>query len=48
MVYPSGVNRSVDPLLLDLVPDTPRYESRSNTPYVKTGFPTPLIEIGFL
>ena len=48
MVYPVGLNHPTDPHLLDLVPDTPHLESSSHTPYVKSRFPTPLIEIGFL
>ena len=48
MVYPVGVNHPTDPHLLNLVHDTPQSESSSHTPYVKTGFPTPSIEIGFL
>ena len=48
MVYPSGVNRSADPHLLDIVHDTPHFKSRSHTPYAKSRFHTPLIEIGFL
>ena len=48
IVYPSGVNRSADTYLLDIVHDTPCFESSSHTPYVKTGSHTPLIEIGFL
>jgi len=48
VLYPSGVNRSADTLLLDLVHDTRCFESSSHTPLIKIGFHTPLIEIGFL
>ena len=48
VVYPSGVNHPADTHLLDIVPDTPHFESSSHTSYVKIGFHTPSIEIGFL